>query len=257
MEPDVLDQIHRHISPAAARWYRKWRRNPANLDESGDSLMSALATAMGNEQAQSRVEHFLMRARLKREVCSQALWRRPGLSLRAQYNLCDGGWMEAGHNLILFGAPQVGKTFLAGAIARSTLTRTPSVQWLDLPLHLDRWDGLTAEQIGKKLVPYRNAKLLVIDGFAKNMVSSEATTALAQMMESRVGGHRPTILEASRPLDDWDTVFTDAVAARKLFDQVLTRAKRISLKAPDTSAQAPRTKPQKQHQCARFTSRRR
>lgn len=216
--------------------------------------MSALATAMRNEQAQSRVEHFLTRARLKREVCSQALWCRPGLSLRAQYNLCDGGWMEAGHNLILFGAPKVGKTFLAGAIARSTLTRTPSVQWLDLPLHMDRWDGLTAEQIGRKLVPYRNAKLLVIDGFTKSMVPAEATAALAQLMESRVAGHRPTIFEASRPLEDWDTLFADEVAARKLFDQVLTRSKRITIKAPDTSTDASRKQPRKRHQRARFTS---
>lgn len=247
MEPDVLDQIHRHISPAAARWYRKWRRNPANLDEPADSLMSALAEAMGNEQAQSRVDRFLTRARLKREVCSHALWRRPGLSLMAQYNLCDGGWMEAGHNLILLGAPQIGKTFLAGAIARSTLARTASVQWLDLPHHLDRWDGLMADQIGKKLTPYRNAKLLVIDGFTKSMVPREATAALARLMESRVAGQRPTIFEASRPLKDWDTLFADEVAARKLFDQVLTRSKRITIKAPDTSTDASRKQPRKRH----------
>lgn len=253
MELDVLDQIQRHISPFAARWYRRWRRNPANLDESADALMCALTEAMGNERAQSRVDRFLTRARLKREVCSHALWRRHGLSLRAQYNLCDGGWMEAGHNVILFGAPQIGKTFLAGAIARSTLARTPSVQWLDLPQHLDRWDGLMADQIGKKLIPYRNAKLLVIDGFTKSLVPAEATAALAQLMEHRVAKQRPTLFEASRPLEDWDTLFADEVAARKLFDQVLTRSKRIMVKAPDTSTEASRKQPRKRHQRTRFT----
>lgn len=40
---------------------------------------------------------------------------------------------------------------------------------------------------------------------------------LAQLMESRGAGLRPTLFEASRPLEDWDTLIEDNVAARNFF----------------------------------------
>jgi DNA replication protein DnaC len=223
MEHRTVKCLRQVKLPQMATWYESWRQDPFNLDKSHDQFVEEFCAVLEQTVEQGRIGRLLLRAHLPRSVCKESVEVGRGISRAQLENLFTGSWMERGHNLVLLGPMGAGKTFLAGALARDVVRRTPRVNWLDLQrLPLETWH-ITEAKTMQRISPYRTAKLLVLDGFAESYIPAAAGLVLKHVLDARAERQLSTIIISNRAVAEWDTAFKDAKMANELFESIFRK----------------------------------
>src|SRR5487761_1251471 len=86
-----------------------------------------------------RLATRLKGARLRHPAAVEDVdWRSPrGLDRSAVAALAQGGWVQAGHNLVITGPTGVGKSFLACALANAALRQGHTAAYVRVPRLID------------------------------------------------------------------------------------------------------------------------
>lgn len=196
--------------------------------------LHALAELEYLERRERRVARLRKLSALPAEKTLAALDRQklPKSVQRQLPQLCDGGFVDRGENLLLFGLPGRGKTHLACAIGHELVMRGHPVLFVaahalvqrllvakrDLALerelkHLDHFDAVIVDDIG--YVQQNRDEMEVLFTF------------LAERYE-----HRTVIITSNLVFSSWDKIFKDPMTTAAAIDRIVHHATILELDGP-------------------------
>ena len=152
-----------------------------------------------------------------------------GVTAEQMKRLCDFVWLEQAFNVVLLGAPGVGKTHLATALGYAAAIAGYSVCFITL-------EGLirllkTAE-ISKpsknRLAQLRRASLVVIDEMGFMPVSKAEAHQLFSFI-SACYETKSLIVTSNKGFDDWADFLGDAVIATAILDRLIFKCEIFNL----------------------------
>lgn len=233
MLTDALDTLKElKLGPMAER-LKQWADDPANRAKSHVECVLALAQAQAQATATKRMRRFLAQADLPIHITMEDVWVSAARGLPAEVlgNLRTCDWVRLGHTLVITGESQVGKTYLAGALAREAALARLSVAYWRVP------ELLAACAIEKEagtwpkfLKRLARVELLVLDDFATERADSAQSHLLRQLLDVRHRHRQAVMVVSPNAVEDWDTYFEDATAADAIFGRLLERSQPIALK---------------------------
>jgi len=222
------------LGPMAAR-LEQWAEDPAHLGCSHAACILALVEAQTQATATKRAQRFLAQADLPLHITLADIQPSAARGLPTQLlaNLATGDWIQRGHTLLITGETQVGKTYVAAALAREASLQRRSVSYRRTP-------ELLAECAMEKkrgtwpafLKRLGRMELLVLDDFALERADSQQSHALREILDLRRRHGSAVLIASPNAPEDWDGLFDDATAAEAIFGRVLERSQRITLGRP-------------------------
>ena len=124
-------------------------------------------------------------------------------------------------NLIFMGGPGLGKTFLSACIARVVAERGFSVAYESASAALGAFeaqrfsrDTAEGESAASRVREYLGCDLMILDDLGTEMVTSFSVSALYQLVNTRLGAGRQTIISTNAGFDE---------LARKYGPQIMSR----------------------------------
>jgi DNA replication protein DnaC len=207
-----------------------WPEIAARADREAWPAVRLLATLAEHEIAERdrrRIERHLAEARLPpgKSLDGFAFDAVPMISKALVTAMCSGDtWLEKGANLILFGPPGGGKSYLAAAIGlalvengwRVLFTRTSD---LVQKLQLARRD-LTLEAAVAKLDKFH---LLILDDIAYVTKDQAETSVLFELISARYE-RRSMLITANQPFGEWGRIFPDPAMTLAAVDRLVHHA---------------------------------
>lgn len=167
-------------------------------------------------------------------------WRAPrGLERPVVASLAQGGWVAAGHNLVLTGPTGVGKTWLACALTHAAIRAGHTAVYLRTPrlldeLRLGRADG----RYTRTLASVGRPALVVLDDFLLTPAGIDACRDLLEVLEERAG-RRSVAVVSQLPPDTWLAAMADPTLGEAVTDRALQAAHRVTLKGPSMRQRQP------------------
>lgn len=156
------------------------------------------------------------------DTVDQRIGQSPRSVMRLCYNACrsyaEHFDMSSG-NLLLYGSTGLGKTFLSSCIAKVVSEKGFSVAY-DTSIHVFssyesvRFRGEDSEQAAINLNKYRSADLLILDDLGTEMTSAFTTSCLYDLINTRLMGHKPMIINTNLIPADFSKRYSAAVASR-------------------------------------------
>ena len=122
-------------------------------------------------------------------------------------------------NLLLFGAPGLGKTFLSACIARVVSENGYSVVY-DTASHIfgqfeaEKFRHETEEDSGADVQRYLNCDLLIMDDLGTEMLTSFVQSAVYQLVNTRLSKGKKTIINTNLTPDEIGQRYGAAVQSR-------------------------------------------
>jgi DNA replication protein DnaC len=141
-------------------------------------------------------------------------------NMESVYDICADYAHQFGRrpgNLLLFGAPGLGKTHLSAAIAREVSDQGWSVVY-DTATHIfacfeDQKFGREGENVSH-VERVLNCDLLILDDLGTEMTTAFVQSALYQILNTRLMEHRPTILSTNLKAEELGRRYTPQIASR-------------------------------------------
>jgi DNA replication protein DnaC len=219
------------LGPMAER-LKQWVDDPSNCGKSHAECVHALALAQGQAAAAKRSRCFSARADLPPNISIADVWTSSARGLPAQLlgNLKSCDWVRLGHTVVITGATQTGKTYLAGALAKEAALARLTVAFCRVPELLA---AFAAEKqkgtLPNFLKQLSRKKLLVLDDFAAERATADESHWLRQLIDSRERHGLAVMVASPNAVEDWDGYFEDVTAAEAIFGRLLERSKPIVL----------------------------
>jgi len=139
-------------------------------------------------------------------------------------DLATGHYLESATNILMIGAPGVGKTHLAVGLARKAAEsgyRTYVTTAADLAARCHR--AAIEGRWATTMRFYAGPTLLVIDELGYLAMPAEGASALFQVIAQRYT-KTSTIITTNRPITSWGEVLGDTTVAAALLDRLLHRS---------------------------------
>lgn len=146
---------------------------------------------------------------------------QPSIDQRLVRELATGRFIALGENVLLFGAPGVGKTHLAIALGRAVVEAGHSVLFTSATALLAALaKAETDGQLADRLLFYSKPKLLIIDELGYLPFERRSAHLFFQLVARRY--ERGSMLITTNQLvTQWGTVFGDEVLAAAILDRLL------------------------------------
>jgi DNA replication protein DnaC len=146
------------------------------------------------------------------------------LPKRAVLELATLKFIEAHEDALLIGAPGLGKSHCAKAIAQLAAGRGYTVLYREAhQLIEDIHEARELGQLRKHRALLKDADLLVIDDLFLRKLPASAGDELADVLMSRYE-KRSTIVTSNRPVEDWAKLLGDVVIVTPLLDRLMHHA---------------------------------
>lgn len=230
---DVVVALRSLRQPGMALALEQWVADPKNADRCTLECVAALVAAQQNVSAAVRTERFRRKAVLPDGLVTDN-WQPSearGLPPARLRHLETLAWLDRRQNLVITGPTRAGKTHLACGLARLAVNRGRSVHYARVPELLATLEQQSATERERTLRQLGRWDLLVLDDFALERATAEATFLLWQVMDRRERGQRTTVVVSPRAVDEWDDRFADPTVASGIFGRLLMGAHEVGLRA--------------------------
>jgi DNA replication protein DnaC len=148
----------------------------------------------------------------------------PRLPKRAVLELATLKFIDAREDALFIGAPGLGKSHCAKALAQLALGRGYKVLYHEAHQLLeDIHEARALGELRKHRAQLKAAELLVIDDLFLRKLPSTAGDELADVLMSRYE-KRSTIVTSNRPVEDWAKLLGDVVVVTPLLDRLMHHA---------------------------------
>lgn len=155
--------------------------------------------------------------------------QQDGVTAEQMKRLCDFVWLEQAFNVVILGAPGLGKTHLASALGFAAANAGYSVCFITLEglIRLLK-TGEISQQSKSRLTQIRRAALVIIDemGF---MPISKAEAHLLFSFISACYEHKSLVVTSNKGFDDWADFLGDSVIATAILDRLIFKCEIFNL----------------------------
>lgn len=193
--------------------------------------LHGLAELEHRERSVRRIDRLLRRSELPTDKTLATLerGRLPAAVQRQLPVLCDGGFVERGENVLLFGLPGRGKTHVASVLGHELVARGHAV--LFTATH-----ALVQRLLRAKRDLALERELKVLDGFDAVIVddigyvqqSREEMEVLFTFLAERYE-RRSVIITSNLVFSQWDRIFKDPMTTAAAIDRIVHHATILEL----------------------------
>jgi DNA replication protein DnaC len=225
-----LPTVARHAAEVAALGEREgW---------SFEQYLHHLVELEVQERRRRRIERHLKESQLPREKTMATLTRRlPPNIAKVVPTLCDGGFLERGHNVLAFGLPGRGKTHLVCAIGHELIARghrvlfTPTFALVQQLLAAKR--DIRLEKHLESLDVY---DVIILDDIGYVQQGREEMEVLFTFLSERYE-RRSVMITSNLVFSEWDRIFKDAMTTAAAIDRVVHHSTILELTGPSIRAE--------------------
>lgn len=148
----------------------------------------------------------------------------PRLPKRAVLELATLKFVDAHEDVLLIGAPGLGKSHCAKALAQLAVGRGYKVLYREAHELIEEiHEARELGELRKYRAQMKAAELLVIDDLFLRKLPPSAGDELADVLMSRYE-KRSTIISSNRPVEDWAKLLGDVVVVTPLLDRLMHHA---------------------------------
>ena len=184
------------------------------------------------ERENRRLTSRLRRAKLKHSAAIEDIdYRHPrGLDKSLIQSLAACQWVKEHLNILITGPTEVGKTWLACALAHKACREGYTVLYLRLPRLLQ--EMIIAKGDGrypKLLATLAKTEVLILDDWGLAKLTAENRRDLLEILEDR-HSVRSTLATSQLPIEKWHDIIGDPTLADAILDRLVHNAYKINLK---------------------------
>ena len=200
-----------------------------------EQRLFALFEAEINLRQDKKIKRFLNAAKLKDKLASldQIKYlpkRKIDKSVILSLASCD--FITNSQNVLITGATGTGKSYLAQALARRAISLGYPAKYYRIATLLEeikasRLDG----SYTKTLTKISKFKLLILDDFGINPLSSDEINNIFEIIEDRMF-NGSFIITAQLPIKDWYAYLGNETIADAMMDRLIHSSHKIELKGP-------------------------
>jgi DNA replication protein DnaC len=155
--------------------------------------------------------------------------QQEGVTAEQMKRLCDFVWLEQAFNVVLLGAPGVGKTHLATALGCAAAVAGYTVCFITLE---DLIRLLKTAEISKtskiRLTQLRRAALVIIDEMGFMPVNKSEAHLLFSFITACYE-HKSLVVTSNKGFDDWADFLGDPVIATAILDRLIFKCEIFNL----------------------------
>ena len=220
--------------PGIRSTYRDWIERAAQEELSYADFLAALLQEEWAARQESQLRTRIRQAALPvmRTIEQFDFTLRPELKRQVVLRYLDPGFIASATTLVFIGAPGLGKTHLAVAIALKMLqlgftARFVSVQSLATSLLRCR----EVESRKKLINPLLGADVLILDELGSIPTDPRLGPVLYELIAGRYE-KKPAIITSNKSLSEWGGIFQDTSLAAALLDRLLHHGDIYHFKGP-------------------------
>ncbi len=228
----TLDQLRERGLTGMLEALLELRNNPITPSLSHEEWLGILLEREVTRRANKSTETRVRAAKLRQQAAIEDVNYRTerGLDRSLFLRLGSNQWIRDRSSLIITGPCGVGKSFLACALGNKACRENISVFYqrchrLFADLGMARLDGGYARKF-KSLI---SVKLLILDDFGPEQLTTEQRRDLLEIIEAR-HGTAATLITSQLPIDRWHDVIGCPTVADAILDRLVHTAHRIHLK---------------------------
>jgi len=152
-----------------------------------------------------------------------------GVSAEQMKRLCDFIWLEQAFNIMILGAPGVGKSHLATAIGVAAAKAGYHVSFVTLEnlIHLLKTSDISTTS-RKRLKVINRANLVILDEVGFMPVSKTEANLLFSFVSSCYE-QKSLIVTSNKGFDDWADFLGDSVIATAILDRLIYKCEIFNL----------------------------
>lgn len=197
-----------------------WVADAQNQRRSHTECVTVLAEALLQHRLASRTRSFQRRAVLgaSATMADVHVGDARGLSAQLLGNLGTCDWVRQGHTVVVTGPTQVGKSFLAAALAQEAVVQRLATEYVRVPDWLAGCsDAPTSKAVSEHIDRWVKPALLILDDFATEPATLEESHWLRRLLDrrQRTPG-KATLVVSPVPMEVWDSQFACPMAADAL-----------------------------------------
>jgi DNA replication protein DnaC len=231
-----LERLHEHLQ--RLRLFKSRERLEALVQDATTqegSYLDFLDSLLSEEVASKTAKHVTMRTHLARFPFVKSLESfdfsyQPSLDKKQLLTLASCHFIEHGENLVLLGAPGVGKSHLAIGLGLKAIERGYRVLFTtaaDLITALLR--AASQGRLDDRLKVYTVPRLLIIDEIGYLPIDRAGANLFFQLISRRYE-RGPMILTSNQSFGSWGEVFSDRIIATAILDRVLHHAITLNIR---------------------------
>jgi DNA replication protein DnaC len=236
MSAAQLERLHEHLQ--RLRLFKSRERLEALVQDATAkevSYLDFLDNLLSEEVASKTAKHVTMRTHLARFPFVKSLESfdfsyQPSLDKKQLLTLASCHFIEHGENLVLLGAPGVGKSHLAIGLGLKAIERGYRVLFTtaaDLITALLR--AANQGRLDDRLKVYTVPRLLIIDEIGYLPIDRAGANLFFQLISRRYE-RGPMILTSNQSFGSWGEVFSDRIIATAILDRVLHHAITVNIR---------------------------